>query len=116
MKRSKEPDDAFIRRINAQAGDRPKYSANDSGWVLGPRLRHRGSLHVDIWRGSAADLAARGAIAVYPVGGWWRENPSHRRGDSKTRYSLIVSLRTAEAAQLYTAIQTQISPEITIET
>ena len=116
VKRSKEPDDAFIRRINAQAGDRPKYSPNDSGWVLGPRLRHRGSLHADIWKGSAADLAARGAVAVYPVGGWWRENPSHQRGNSKTRYSLIVSLRTAEAAQLYTAIQTQITPEITIKT
>jgi hypothetical protein len=116
VKRSKEPDDAFIQRINAQAGDRPKYSPNDPGWVIGPRLRNRGSLHADTWKGSAADLAARGAIAVYPTGGWWRENPSHQRGNSKIRYSLIVSLRTAEAAQLYNAIQAQITPEITIET
>ena len=70
----------------------------------------------DIWKGSAADLAARDAIAVYPIGGWWRENPSHQRGNSKVRYSLIVSLRTAEVAQLYTAIQAQIIPEITTET
>ena len=70
---SKEPDDAFIRRINAQAGDRPKYSPNDSGWVLGPRLRHRGSpacRHLE--KDPPADpAAARGAVAVYPVGGWW---------------------------------------------
>ncbi len=116
VKRSKEPDDAFIQRINAQAGDRPKYSPNDPGWVIGPRLRSRGSLHADTWKGSAADLAARGVIAVYPTGGWWRENPSHQRGNSKIRYSLIVSLRTAETAQLYNAIQAQITPEITIET
>lgn len=61
-------------------------------------------------------MAARGAIAVYPTGGWWRENPSDQRGNSKIRYSLIVSLRTAETAQLYNAIQAQITPEITIET
>ena len=35
---------------------------------------------------------------------------------TRNQLSLIVSLRTAEAAQLYTAIQTQIAPEITIET
>nr|WP_294565147.1 S8 family peptidase [uncultured Rhodopila sp.] len=116
VKRSKETDDAFMRRINAQAGDRPNYSPNDPGWVVGPRLRNRGSLHSDTWKGSAADLAARGAIAVYPTGGWWRENPSHQRGNSKIRYSLIVSLRTAESVNLYNAIQTQIAPEIGIET
>lgn len=116
VKRSKEPDDVFLRRINAQAGDRPTNPPKDSNWLLGPQLRNRGSLHADIWKGSAVDLAARGAIAVYPTGGWWRENPSHQRGNSKARYSLIVTLRTAETAQLYTAIQTQIAPEIAIET
>ena len=35
VKRSKEPDDAFIRRINAQGGDRPKYSPNDLTWQFG---------------------------------------------------------------------------------
>jgi hypothetical protein len=115
VKRSRETDGAFIRRLNAQAGDRPTYSPNDMGWTLGPRLRHRGSLHADIWKGSAADLAARGAIAIYPIGGWWRENPSHQRGNSKVRYSLIVSLRTAQDINLYNAIQTQIQPEITVE-
>jgi hypothetical protein len=116
VKRSRETDEAFVRRLNAQAGDRPTYSPNDSGWTFGPRLRHRGSLHVDTWRGSAADLAARGAIAVYPIGGWWRENPSHQRFDSRIRYSLVVSLRTAENIDLYSAIETAIKPEIAIET
>jgi len=116
VKRSRETDEAFVRRLNAQAGDRPTYSPNDSGWTFGPRLRHRGSLHVDTWRGSAADLAARGAIAVYPIGGWWRENPSHQRFISRIRYCLVVSLRTAENIDLYSAIETAIKPEIAIET
>ena len=40
VKRSKEPDDAFMLRINAQAGDRPKYSPNDLGlghWRTAPQ-------------------------------------------------------------------------------
>lgn len=41
---------------------------------------------------------------------------SPQRGDSQIRYSLVVSLRSAETAQLYNAIQAQITPEITIET
>lgn len=114
VKRSSERQDHFIRRINSQAGERPK-SLADPHWILGPRLRNRGSLQADIWQGSAADLAARDEIVVYPVGGWWRENPGHNRGNSKVRYSLIVSLRTAEGVQLYTAIQSQIAPEVTIE-
>lgn len=115
VKRSGETDDAFVSRINAKAGTRPNYSPNDQGWVLGPRLRHRGSLHADIWHGSAADLAARGAIAVYPVDGWWRKNPAQNRSNSTARYSLIISLRAAEGVELYNAIQTSIKPQVIIE-
>ena len=116
VKRSSDRLDVFCRRINSEAGGRPGRSPSDPGWTLGPQLRNRGSLHADIWKGTAADLAARHAIAIYPIGGWWRENPAHHRGNSKIRYSLVVSLRTAETAQLYNAIQTQITPGITIET
>ena len=84
--------------------------------MVGPRLRHRGSLHCDIWKGTAAELAERHAIAIYPVGGWWRENPSHQRGNTEARYSLLVSLRAQIAVDLYTSIQNQIVTEVTIET
>jgi hypothetical protein len=30
-------------------------------------------LHSDFWLGSAADLAARDAIGLFPVGGWRKE-------------------------------------------
>jgi hypothetical protein len=116
VKRRNESDGNFIRRINGAAGDKPKSPGPDQGWTLGPKLRHRGSIHADIWEGSAADLAARGAIAVYPVDGWWRKNPAQDRGNSTTRYSLIISLQAAEGVDLYNAIQTAIKPAITIET
>src|SRR6185437_10174220 len=92
VKRGDERLDAFRRRLNAEAGTRPDRQP-DPGWTLGSRLRHRGSLHADIWTGTAAELAERHAIAVYPVGGWWRKNPSHKRGNREVRYSLVMSLR-----------------------
>jgi hypothetical protein len=41
----------------------------------GRTFRDRGSLHSDFWFGSAADLAERDAVVVFPVGGWWKEKP-----------------------------------------
>ena len=56
--------------------------ADAPGWYFGQRLRDRGSLHSDIWEGTAADLASRHAIAVYPTGGWWREKTPPSNGPS----------------------------------
>ena len=111
VKRWDESKDVFVRRINGATGDRPRNSGGDRGWLLGPRLRHRGSLHADIWEGSAADLSARGAIAVFPVDGWWRKNSSQDRGNSVARYSLIVSLQTPEGVNIYNAIATPVTIE-----
>lgn len=111
VKRWDESDEVFVRRINDATADRPRNSGSDRGWALGPRLRHRGSLHVDIWEGSAADLAARGAIAVFSVDGWWRKNPSQDRGNTIARYRLVVSLGAHEGVDIYTAIATPVAIE-----
>jgi hypothetical protein len=78
----------------------------DAGWYFGQRLRNRGSLHSDIWEGTAADLASRHAIAVYPTGDWWREKPALQRADRHVRYALVVSLRAPVQVDLYTPIET----------
>jgi hypothetical protein len=39
-------------------------------WTLGDDLRKKGSIHSDVWEGTAAELAASGIIAVYPITGW----------------------------------------------
>ena len=66
------------------------------------------TVHSYWWTGNAADLAATNLIAVYPVTGWWRERPHLGRFNSSARYSLIVSIETANVeVDLYTPIVNQ---------
>jgi hypothetical protein len=52
---------------------------------------------------------------VYPIGGWWKENPGHLRYDRNVRYSLIVSIRAVNGdINIYTPVQTQIATPIAI--
>lgn len=52
-------------------------------------------------------------MAVYPVGGWWKENPAHHRYNCKVRYSLIVSIRALSSSiDIYTPVQIQIDTPI----
>jgi Subtilase family len=103
----------FVARVNAAAqredeGD--PVNPRDPDWYLGERQRHRGSLHQDVWEGTAADLASRGFLAIYPAAGWWRTRPALERYDLPARYSLIVSIRTQQTEiDLYTAIAQQVA-------
>ena len=108
VKRPLETLRAFRGRINAAAGG-PEIvaaqSTGDSAWILGKDNRHRGSLHADIWRGSAVDLASRGHMAVYPSMGWWRTRPNLKQFDREARYALVISIRAPEAdVDLYSAV------------
>ena len=109
----------FLARVNRQAQEEEDeaYSSTDSHsnhWLLGTQARHYGSLHQDEWQGTGAELAACDHIAVYPVGGWWKNNNRHDRRDLPVRYALLVSLSTsAQGADLYTPIATQLSVPVT---
>jgi len=118
VKRPEEDVDTFRGRINSAAQEEGGDYAGgqDDGWVLGPRLRDRGSLHSDIWEGTAADLANRHGIAVYPTGGWWREKKRLKRYDREVRYALILTLRAQTAIDLYTEIANAIGIEIEVAT
>ena len=60
-------------------------------------------------------LAERGYVAVYPVIGWWRESPRHQRWNKRTRYSLVVSIRSPETdVELYSAVQNIIRQPVEI--
>ena len=100
VKRPLESVVEFRKRINLAARDEdegsPGRSADDPAWLIGARGRHRGSLHGDIWWGTAADLASRGVIAVYPTAGWWKTRQALERYDKAARYALIVSIRAPE--------------------
>lgn len=109
----------FLARVNRQAREEEDgdYSSSESyskHWLLGTQARHYGSLHQDEWQGSGAELAACDHIAVYPVGGWWKNNNRRDRRDLSVRYALLVSLNTsAQGADLYTPIAAQLSVPVT---
>jgi hypothetical protein len=120
VKRSAESEADFRLRINAAARneeERTRTGGDDPGWIIGKQNRHKGSLHSDIWRGSVADLASRGVLAVYPALGWWKTRPRLERYDRATRYSLIVSIRVPEVdVDLYSAVANQIAAPVAVET
>lgn len=100
VKAPEESMDEFRKRINERAleEDEHKPTAGDaSDWFLGEQARNTGSLHSDFLAGTAADLAARGVIAVYPVSGWWKDQPKRDRSSLGARYALIVSIETDAA-------------------
>lgn len=119
VRRPYESENDFRARINAAARDeeeglRPR--GDDPGWLIGPRNRHKGSLHSDIWHGSAADLASRGTLVVYPALGWWKTRLRLERYDMAARYALIVSIRAPEIdVELYGAIASKIPVQTALE-
>lgn len=111
IKRVEETPESFRKRLNQQALEeeeaRPRLSA-ERGWVLG-RERNKGSLHADIWEGSAAELAERGLICVYPVAGWWKEQQRRDRSSMGVRYALVVSIETERTdVDLWTPVAQQV--------
>jgi hypothetical protein len=98
VKSPTESVDEFRKRLNQRAldedEDKPDTGGDSSDWFLGEQARNKGSLHSDIWVGTAADLAERGAIGVYPVSGWWKEQPKRDRSAMGARYALVVSIET----------------------
>jgi hypothetical protein len=117
VKRSLETIDKFRQRINKAAQDEEagQPAVADGGgddWVLGP-IRDRGSIHSDIWRGSAVALAERDAVGVFPVSGWWKEKQTLRRWERATRYALMVSIRAPGAeVDIYNSIAIQLAVPI----
>ena len=109
----------FLRRINQAIRDKemgkPDTKSPSEHWVIGSHARDKGSIHSDIWRGTATQLANSNLLAVYPSGGWWKERTHLNRHNFKTRYSLIVSINTLEeTVDIYTPVAVQIGIPVEI--
>jgi Subtilase family len=120
LKRPTETEQQLLMRLTRAAWDEDQksYAAgpDERSWLIGPRYRNRGSIHSDLWTGTAAELAASGIIAVHPVSGWWKDRPTLNCFEKDAKYSLIISLETDETnIDLYTPIATQIVPAISTE-
>ena len=114
-----EAQDDFAKRINRSARDEdeghPGTASASDYWVIGSQTRDKGSIHSDIWRGSAAELASSNLIAVSPRIGWWRERAHLNKWQRRTRYSLVVSITTpAEDVDLYTPVAIQIGVPVPV--
>jgi hypothetical protein len=112
-----ETDNDFHRRLSKAAWEDDEDEIDAVGdnriWAIGPRLRPKGSVHSDVWSGTAAQLADCNTLAVFPVSGWWRFRHHLGRWRSKARYSLIVTLETESTdVDLYTPIANEIAQVI----
>jgi hypothetical protein len=121
VRRPTESTDDFRKRINdlalAEEERRASTQSDSAEWYFGPNQRGVGSIHTDIWTGTAADLAQRGVIAIYPVTGWWKERPDRDRSDEGARYSLVVSIETPEQdVDVWTPVATEIGVPVEVET
>jgi hypothetical protein len=120
IRRPGESTGEFQRRINRLAeteeGGTYATGGQEPNWLIGPQARSRGSLHGDLWTGTAAELADSGVVGIYPVGGWWKNNNRADRNELSVRYALLSSLFTSElAVDLYTPIANQIGIPIELE-
>ncbi|MGH9490540.1 MAG: S8 family peptidase [Terriglobales bacterium] len=99
-----------INRLAEAAGGGP----GGAPWDYGT-LRNRGSLHSDIWRGDAEDLAKRDRLAVFPASGWWKTADPQAQV-RPARYSLVVSLRALETIPVRVDLYQEIQAVITAAT
>ncbi|MDN3919366.1 S8 family peptidase [Roseateles violae] len=129
VKGATETEARFNQRINKVDREEAELDGDESmpdpdrtAWEVGAQLRSRGSLHSDVWTGTAAALAEKSHVAVFPVGGWWKDWSGSNRAGVPVGYSLIVSIRPVDAIaaeiDLYTPIRTAIAVanEIEIDT
>ena len=113
LKAPTETRDEFRKRLNYRAletdEDKPSTGGTSAEWFLGETARNTGSIHSDIWFGTAADLAERGIVGIYPVSGWWKDQPKRDRSETGARYSLAVSIETdLEGVDIWTPIAQEI--------
>jgi hypothetical protein len=109
--------EGFRKRLNRLALEedeqKPGGITETEGWLLGERARNKGSIHSDIWVGTAADLAERGAIGVYPVSGWWKDQPKRDRSDQGVPYSLVVTIETdAQDVDIWIPVAVQVQAPV----
>ncbi|WEA00739.1 S8 family peptidase [Mucilaginibacter sp. SJ] len=111
MKDTYESDEGFAARVSKAARDEDEEFIKEGAehWILGNQVRDKGSLHKDIWLGTAVELSTRNKIAVFSVGGWWKTRKLLKRYDNDVRYSLIVTIDTPDnGIDIYTPVQIQV--------
>ena len=116
MQGPQESEDEFLQRLNVLKrpmtadGKRAKVISKDSfPWDIGIRLRSRGTVQSDRWRGKMSALVGDKLIAVVPVLGWWDARRALKK--QEMRFSLVVSVI---GPGVYTAIKPRVEAAASI--
>ncbi len=99
--------ETFTRRVS-KAGGQPDvpYDGHEEPWLLKEFIRSRGSIKKDFLICSGADLALRNTLAIYPKNGWYRTRKKLGLSESILRYSLLISIETADTdIDIYTPVK-----------
>ncbi len=114
VKKRLETKEQFKRRVSGRQEKDEVVSQQDGKyWLLGPAAVQAGSLHCDLWRGKAIDLASHDAIGVYPVTGWWKTHPGQKRFNDKGRYALVVSISApGHDVDMYSEISAKVAAKV----
>lgn len=117
VNRAGEEKETMIRKINKKDNELAKTNSieiearpKDVPWRYGDECNvNNGSIHSNIWEGTAAELSESNNLIVYPVMGWWKDRKRFVCYNKKARYSLIVSLSTPEIkTDIYTPVANMI--------
>lgn len=116
-----EDRESFTKRISKamreDEDDKGKIKNDSERWMLGANNRNVGSIHSDIWEGTASQLSESNMVIIYPKVGWWKSRSYLNRYHSKVRYSLVVTLEAPKVdIDLYTAIATEIKNKNIVKT
>jgi hypothetical protein len=115
---SGESEEEFVQRINRHAREDDEHPGTEGAgdhWRLG-EARNVGSIHSDVWSGTAAELALSNCIAVHPAVGWWRERSHLERWNRRARYALVVSIEVPrQDIDIYTPVAIQFGIPIPVQ-
>ena len=107
----------FVKRVNQLAREDEGHPGTEGAgdhWVIG-EARNVGSIHSDVWQGTAAELAASNLVAIHPAVGWWRERHHLSRWNKRTRYSLLISIHLPEQeVDIYTPVAVQMGVPVPV--
>lgn len=121
LKRRGETSRNFVRRMNVNEWDnkkdKPVTIPDNDKWLFGPDSITAGSLHCDEWEGPATYLLSRNLLCIRPVMGWWRSRASSEVSSQKTRYSLVVTVKSSKVdLDLHTPIVNLVENKVGVDT
>lgn len=115
VKSATETPEEFLLRNNSFEGQKTTNNnySRQTRWTIKQQRRARGTVQSDWIECTAAELADLDKIVVLPSLGWWKERKLHNV-DNRIKYSLIVSIETAET-EIYNAVETAIANVIGVK-